>query len=249
MTSPDSVRSGLRRLTMNEKHSSLAGATVPRQLFPQKRNNLALDLTGETYGLWLVLYRVLPQSQFKNSNTRWMCRCKCGTERVVNSAHLRNKASKCCGCTPRAPGDRSRPGPEDSYYDMIKRCYHKHCKFYKYYGGRTDGPPITVCPQWLGPTGKATFLADSQKWKTKYREGLTLDRLDNNKNYSPDNCDWSDRTKQNRNRRSNVNITIDGVTHCAMAWSKISGVHESTIRRRLKENWPPQRAVFKPAQH
>jgi len=120
---------------------------------------------------------------------------------------------------------------------MKERCYNPNHIKYKNYGARG----IKVCEKW-----KADFKA-FQKWayENGYEEGLSIDRIDNNKGYEPNNCRWATMTQQANNRRSNRLIEIDGETHTMTEWSKISGIKVETIWARLvKYGYSNRDAVF-----
>ncbi len=107
---------------------------------------------------------------------------------------------------------------------MINRCYNKNLISYKYYGGRG----ITVCDGW-----KNDFLSFYVDMGRRPSGKHTIERVDNDKGYSPENCIWATRDVQARNRRSNINLTCNGVTKCLQDWSDDTGLSASTIRRRL----------------
>ncbi|WP_313489182.1 hypothetical protein [Stutzerimonas nitrititolerans] len=73
--------------------------------------------------------------------------------------------------------------------------------------------------------------------------GKTIDRIDNTKGYSPNNCRWADRSEQNRNRRNTLWIEAFGERRCAADWASISGISQTTIRRRLERGMTPEQAV------
>lgn len=114
------------------------------------------------------------------------------------------------------------------YYAMLQRCYSKNCKRYHRYGGRG----ITVCDEWRN--NSTTFY----QWaiKTGYKEGLTLDRVDNDKGYSPDNCVWvTNRINTNHTSRTHF-ITYNGKTQSMRQWANELGINYSTLRNRLNRS-------------
>lgn len=113
-----------------------------------------------------------------------------------------------------------------SWRGMIDRCNNPQHKNYHRYGGRG----IKVCERWL--TFK-NFLEDMGERP----EGMTLDRINNDGDYEPSNCRWATPKEQAQNTSTNVNITINGETHCLTEWSRISGINCKTLRRRLQNGW------------
>ena len=114
--------------------------------------------------------------------------------------------------------------------NMKDRCNNHHNKRFDHYGGRG----IRVCEEW------ATSYQCFCEWATEngYKEGLSIDRIDNDKGYSPANCRWSTYTEQNRNRSFNKVITYKGKTQCVSAWAEEIGIKDATIRSRLKRGEP-----------
>lgn len=112
---------------------------------------------------------------------------------------------------------------------MKCRCYNPNHTFYKNYGGRG----ITICDEW-----KNDFMC-FYEWASQsgYKKGLTLDRIDNNKGYSPQNCRWVTRKEQGRNQRTNHKITINGETRLLCEWEEISGISSKNIIKRLRRGW------------
>jgi len=113
-----------------------------------------------------------------------------------------------------------------SWYNMKTRCYNIKCKHYSRYGGRG----IKVCERWMTFEG---FLKDMQY---SYKEGLQLDRINNDGNYEPSNCRWTTSKVNSRNRSSNRLITHNGVTKTVAEWAEGSGIKSSLFRQRLYVN-------------
>ena len=136
------------------------------------------------------------------------------------------------------------------YHCMRTRCLNPNFKEFKHYGGRG----ITICKEWidseiiaLGRHGRTTkgWLA-FKNWAilNGYREDLTLDRIDNNKGYSPDNCHWVTMKVQCNNTSRNHLITYKGKTQSLSAWSAELGLNYSTVRARLNEyHWTVEKAL------
>ena len=109
---------------------------------------------------------------------------------------------------------------------MKERCYNKKCKSYKNYGGRG----IKMCKEWEdNPKAFADWAVSNG-----YEKSLTLDRINNNGDYCPENCRWVTRKEQQRNRRVNVLLSLNGETHVLADWAVILGVSANTISYHLK---------------
>lgn len=125
-----------------------------------------------------------------------------------------------------------------SWTGMRSRCNDPNCPDYRNYGGRG----ITVCDEWN------EYFITFAEWAIDngYRDGLTIDRIDNDKGYYPGNCRWVDRLAQNNNRRDNRKLTLNGVTHNLSQWARITGLKENCIRERLRRGWSEEDALTKP---
>lgn len=120
--------------------------------------------------------------------------------------------------------------------NMIQRCHNPNNRQYSNYGGRG----ITVCESWRDDYSRF------KEWALEngYAQGLTIDRINNDDGYSPQNCRWATYKEQGRNRRGNRNITLDGETKCLSEWAEFFGISVPVVSRRLKDGWSVE-AAFK----
>lgn len=167
------------------------------------------DLTGKKFNRLTVIRYSCTTT---NRRTMWVCRCDCGKELIVYSGHLKNGHTKSCGCF-----NKERIGELNkktgmtrtklyyTYRNILNRCYRENVSSHKYYGDRN----ILVCPEWLD---KENGFENFMKWALSngYQEGLSIDRIDNYKGYSPDNCRWVDNYVQANNKRHNYYLKING---------------------------------------
>lgn len=111
----------------------------------------------------------------------------------------------------------------NSYRSMMSRCYREKDASYKYYGGRG----IAVCDEWHN-------IENFEKWvdENPFENGMTLDRIDSNGNYSPSNCRWATMFEQDKNRRNSILIEWNGEKHNISEWAEITGIKRSTINNR-----------------
>jgi hypothetical protein len=203
-----------------------------------------IDLTGKTFTRWTVIARAENSTA---GQTRWLCRCDCGAEGVVQAAALKDSHSQSCGClkiestvkrsTKHGHSNTERITPTyHSWAGMLARCNNPKHRSYVRYGGRG----IKVCSRWFV---FENFLRDMGERP----RGLTLERIRNDRNYQPSNCCWASNKEQARNKRTNHMLVIDGVSKTLAEWAEISGIHQMTIRDRISKGWRVERAVSVPA--
>ena len=197
------------------------------------------DITGQKFGRLTVIKFL----RIEKHKAIWLCKCECGNLTGVTISCLTNGNTKSCGCLRKERNIESHKTHGQSrsrlYYiwnHMKSRCYNKNHKDYKNYGGRG----IKICDEW-----QDNFQA-FYDWSMShgYDDTLTIDRIDNNGNYEPNNCRWVTVKQQNRNRRSNINFTCNGETHCLMDWCKILGLNYNTVYNRFHNcNWSIEKAL------
>lgn len=178
----------------------------------------------------------------------FLCECECGNTRKVRAQELYTDKVYSCGCTTR-PFERKSPNRihgetktrlHNIWVGMKTRCYIKNHHSYKYYGARG----IVVCDEW-----KNDYIAFATWARNNgYKDNLSLDRIDVNGNYTPENCRWTDRKTQANNKRNNVYLTVNGETHTRTEWAKKMGISESIIFVRQQKGWSDEKAVLTPVE-
>ena len=136
-----------------------------------------------------------------------------------------NKYKRCIKSGVRTPTN-------SSWRQMHSRCYKEYDKDYFNYGARG----IAVCERWK----EYNNFVDDMGIRP---DGLTLDRIDTNKNYEPENCRWTTNKEQQNNKNSNVLITINNVTKTAQQWIELSPTKKNTFWRRARVGWPMHHAL------
>ncbi len=204
----------------------------------------AIDITGQRFNRWTVLSRAgsIPQGE-----ALWLCRCGCGTERVIRGSALRDGYSKSCGClkveVTRARSTKHGHSPAakmsptySTWAAMVKRCTNPAAEHYADYGGRG----IYVCERWHE---FANFLADMGEKPL----GTSLDRHPNNDGpYEPSNCRWATSYEQGSHKRNTHLLAVNGETHHMNEWARILGVSQSSLSWRVQSGWSDADAILTP---
>lgn len=202
-----------------------------------------IDLAGQRFGRLLAVSK-LPNSVFAGSAS-WICQCECGTELLVRSAMLRRGLTRSCGCLRKDTTRKrmqthglSKTPTYQIWAGMMGRCFVNSHSAFERYGGRG----ITVCDRWLT---FENFLNDMGERP----DGLSLDRINNNGSYSPDNCRWTDVHTQLNNRRTSRFLTYQGRTQTHAEWERELGFGIGMIHNRLKLFDNDLEKVFDPRFH
>ncbi len=170
----------------------------------------------------------------------WICLCECGNRPKIYKYHLFKGQTQSCGClwrdTMTTHGHTHSP-EYSTWRHMIQRCTNPKNGRFHHYGGRG----ITVCPQWIS---FENFLADMGNKPTPKH---SLDRINNDGHYCPENCRWATYGQQNRNHSSNRNITFRGETKCITDWASHVGISRATLYNRIvRASWPIEKALTTP---
>jgi|688.fasta_scaffold343127_2 hypothetical protein len=189
-----------------------------------------IDISGQRFERLLVLKFV----ERKNKHSYFECICDCGKKIITTSNALKRKHNMSCGCLNyelikkrNLKHGLSKHTLFKTWCDMKNRCYYEKHNRYKNYGQKG----IIVCSEWL------VFL-NFYNWAIKngWEEGLTIDRIDNSKNYEPSNCRFLTKKLQNRNRTTNRYFTYMGETKTIIEWSEKLNIKYETLRQRIKKH-------------
>lgn len=191
-----------------------------------------IDITNNKYGKLTVLRK----DKTGSGGSKWECICECGNVSIHNSSDLRNGRVNSCGCNKTKAVTTHGMSSTNIYRRwqcMISRCHNKSDDGYYLYGARG----IKVCESWHKFENFYEDMGDAPK-------GRSLDRIDNNKDYSPENCRWATYKQQSRNKRNNRLITFNGATKTMMEWGEITGLGWDRLRGRIdKCNWSIEKAM------
>ena len=200
------------------------------------------DMKGQRFGRLVVI----EFAYMRYGRAFWKCKCDCGNEMITDGNRLRMKVTKSCGCyqaetriKTHSIHGMSKTRLNRIWSLMKDRCCNSKSHAFENYGGRG----IDICEEW-----KNSFSAFAEwAFSNGYSDNLTIDRIDNNKGYYPDNCRWANEVEQSQNRRSNYLITYKGETKCIKAWTDELGLPYNKIRRRIcRDHWDIERAFTTP---
>lgn len=212
-----------------------------------------MDITGQKFSRLTAVKQV---GRDKGRQALWEFKCDCGNTCITRASSARNGNTRSCGCLPKemikyialkylplahaatTTHGKSKERVYRIYKAMKARCYNHHNMKYHNYGAKG----ITICDEWLN--NSQTFI----DWAALngYKDNLTIDRKNNDKGYSPDNCRWVTVAEQNRNTSQNVYLTLNGQTRIMTDWAKMMGMHPTTLAGRLRSGWSVERAILQP---
>lgn len=203
-----------------------------------------IDLSGQRFGKLEVLGRGGEYVSPKGYRAIfWKCRCDCGKEILARGCNLKRGASLSCGCNRIEHPNRLRHGLSKTrihniWKSMFDRCFNTNESCYKHYGGRG----ITVCEEWK-------LFENFYKWAMSngYQDDLSIDRINVNGNYEPNNCRWATMRQQQNNTRRNHYLEFNGERHTIAEWSEITGIRYNKLKDRVdKCKWSVERALTTP---
>lgn len=202
---------------------------------------------GERFGRLTIIREVEPKKYGKRGNIRqFLCKCDCGNETIVGMNNLRNGVTRSCGCLRR---ELNRGFIEDCldkplqsrlhniWLAMRNRCNNKKGKDYRNYTLKG----ITVCDEW-----KDFNVFFNWAINNGYHPSLSIDRIDGNKGYSPDNCRWATAMEQANNIRTNIHLTLNGTTHTIPEWSRLLKVSPRALYLRHYSGWSDEKILTTP---
>lgn len=205
-----------------------------------------INMIGKRFGRLVVIKRT--SDHYYPSGRHdvcYTCQCDCGNVVDVLGIHLRSEHTISCGCF---RVDTSRQAMtthgmtntrlHNIWKNMLERCFNHDHKNYDIYGGRG----ITVCDEW-----KDNFKSFAEwSFENGYADYLSLDRVNVDDGYSPDNCRWVTQKDQCNNTRRNINVTISNETKTLKQWAEYYGLKYGTIVSRVDRGWNPIKALTTP---
>ncbi len=191
---------------------------------------------GQEFNDWTIICKDETRKQ------HCICKCVCGTIKSIYRYNLISNKSRCCGCRPpvikNPSSEYSRHELYGTWNKMCKRCDSPENSSYKNYGARG----ISVCDKW-----RNSFLSFVEDMGPKPTPKHTVDRIDNNGNYCPENCRWATPKEQGRNTRKNRFLTFKGNKKTISEWAEELDISESTLRCRLDRfGWTIKKALTTP---
>lgn len=191
-----------------------------------------IDISGQRFNFLTALRRV-GATKDKGQNSLWECRCECGNKKVLQIGSLKNGTTKSCGCMKPKLISASRTTHGITNTDIFRiwqgirtRCENPRSKSFRRYGGRG----IRLCEQWHDVTAFAADMGERPP-------GMSVERIDNDGNYSPENCRWATRREQQNNIRTNTKLTYRGARRTVAEWSRELEIPAYLIYARYKRGW------------
>lgn len=198
-------------------------------------------MINKQFNRWMVIEKSLRKNYFR-------CRCECGVEKEVFRGNITSGKSKSCGCFRDEQAEirgydsitthgMSKTAEFRTWTAMKERCYSNKCRAYKYYGARG----IRVCDRWL--TSFTDFYKDMGN---RPSENHTLDRINCDGNYAPDNCRWATHKEQANNKRNTAHVEYNGETKTLSEWVELTKLPHKTLCHRYQRGWLPERMLTQP---
>jgi hypothetical protein len=198
-----------------------------------------VDHTGDRFGkLVLLRYAGFRPMADRNKNHLWLCRCDCGKTKVIAIRNMQCGGTKSCGCMHVGHPKHGLSG--DQIYRvwgaMKGRCNNPRYAGYKNYGGRG----ISYDPRWND------FGVFMEEIGNQWADGLEIDRIDNNGNYTKENCRWVTRSENQNNKRNNAVVEINGIKKTKTQWMRSVGLPRASFDNRIGLGWSVERTLDTP---
>lgn len=211
----------------------------------KERNNKIS--AGERFGRWTVVEKGMPD---KWGYSTWVCKCACGTIKTISQSELLQGRTKSCGCYRREYAKQRHEihgGHKERLYEvwhgMKRRCNPLNKEKYPAYAGRG----IKVCEEWANSyeNFKQWAFANGYNKEAAFCE-CTIDRIDVNGDYCPENCRWVNMKTQCNNRRNTIYLTLNGKTKSISAWADEIGISLDILYHRYKTGWSDEKILTQP---
>lgn len=202
-------------------------------------NKIRSEVLGKRFGR---LVAIREKGRDSRGAIIWECKCDCGNITQVTTYRLTKGIIKSCGCYQRditkelfTSHNMSRTRLYKIWQDMKARCNNSNTPYYHKYGGRG----ISVCAEW-------NTFEPFRDWALAngYQENLTIDRIDVNGNYEPNNCRWITNQEQQNNKRTSHFLTYNGKTQTITEWGKELGIKPKTLQSRIMDyHWSVEKSI------
>lgn len=196
------------------------------------------NLIGNRYGMIEV---IAENGRSKHGDKVWLCKCDCGKEVNEVTSVLTHGKRRSCGCQVGANfkiHGFSKERLHSIWKGIRARCNNESCSKFHRYGGRG----ITYCKEWEDYTVFREWALNNG-----YQDNLTIDRIDVNGNYEPNNCRWITIQEQERNKTNTVYMTYKGQTKPLVEWAEIYNINRTTLRHRFIDyKWDAEKCLGKP---
>lgn len=199
-----------------------------------------IDLTGKRFGRLTAYSYAHVQLSTGRRMAAWLCICDCGNKKVIQGHHLRGGKTNSCGCyIAEATVERntvhglSKTPRYLCWKGMLNRCHNPSVPEYKNYGARG----IRVCDRWrFGEGGKHPYVCYSDDIGEQPSPGHSIDRIDNDGPYSPENCRWATKAQQMANMRRSIHAVIGGVKVPLVKYAARVGLSYEGLRLKVSKH-------------
>ncbi len=209
-----------------------------------------IDMTGQQFCRLVVVERVrIKEKESKQHTSFWKCKCDCGGEIICSRTHLLDGHIQSCGCLhdENAKISNRTHGKYHTrihavWSNMIQRCTNPNNHKYHRYGARG----INVCDEWRLFENFYNWSIENGYDETLSAKECSIDRIDNDKGYYPENCRWTTSVVQSGNKSDNIYLTYNGVTKSCPEWERITGISCGVLTSRKRRGWNDEKCLTIP---